>query len=101
MYHVDPDVMSFMVAVLMSCVTAFISIAKKITRKRKPYSKLWLSNEIAMCALAFMFAIEMHPHIAVLLPAWITKPVFVALCVHMSSKLIIILEEKARSTLLK
>lgn len=95
MYHVDPDVMSFMVAVFMSCVTAFISIAKKVLNKRKPISKLWLGNEVAMCLLAFLIAMEMFPHIAVVLPAFITKPVFIAICVHMSSRLIIMLEERA------
>ena len=95
MHHVDPDVMSFMVAVLMSCVTAFVSIVKKVMRKRKPLSKLWLSNEVAMCLLAFLAAMEMFPHIAVVLPAFITKPVFLAICVHMSSRLVIMLEEKA------
>lgn len=95
MYHVDPDVMSFMVAVLMSCVTAFISIAKKVIRRRKPISKLWLSNEVAMCLLAFMVAMEMFPHISIVLPAFITQPIFLAICVHMSSRLIIMLEERA------
>ena len=95
MYHVDPDMLSFMVAILMSCVTAFISIVKKVIGKRKPVSKMWLTNEIAMCILAFMLALEMYPHISVVLPAFITKPVFLAICVHMSSRLIIMLEERA------
>ena len=95
MLHVDPDVMSFMVAVLMSCVTAFVSIVKKVMRKRKPISKLWLSHEIALCILAFLIAMEMFPHISIVLPAFITKPVFLAICVHMSSRLIIMLEERA------
>lgn len=95
MYHVDPDMLSFMVAILMSCVTAFISIVKKVIGKRKPVPKLWLINEIAMCILAFMLALEMYPHISVVLPAFITKPVFLAICVHMSSRLIIMLEERA------
>lgn len=101
MYHVDPDAMSFMVAVLMSCVTAFVSIVKKVMRKRKPLSKLWLSNEIAMCLLAFLFAWEMYPHFKVVLPTFITQSIFVAICVHMSSRLIQILEEIARSSLSK
>ena len=95
MYHVDPDMLSFMVAILMSCVTAFISIVKKVIGKRKPVSKLWLTNEIAMCILASMLALEMYPHISVVLPAFITKPVFLAICVHMSSRLIIMLEDRA------
>lgn len=95
MYHVDPDMLSFMVAILMSCVTAFISTVKKVIDKRKPVSKLWLINEIAMCILAFMLALEMYPHISVVLPTFITKPVFLAICVHMSSRLIIMLEERA------
>ena len=99
MHHVDPDVMSFMVAVLMSCVTAFISIAKKVIRRRKPISKLWLSNEVAMCLLAFLIAMEMFPHIAVVLPAFITKPVFLAICVHMSSRLVMYLEERVTNAL--
>lgn len=95
MYHVEPDVVSFMVAIFMSCVTAFVSIVKKVMGKRKGFSKLWLSREIAMCLLAFLIAMEMFPHISVLLPAIITKPIFLAICVHMSSRLIIMLEEKA------
>lgn len=94
MYHVDPDLMSFMVAILMSCVTAFISIAKKVIRKRKPTSNLWLWHEMAMCLLAFLLAMEIYPHMSAVLPAFITKPVFMALCVHMSSRLVILLEEK-------
>ena len=94
MYHVDPDLMSFMVAILMSCVTAYVSIAKKVIRKRKPMSNLWLWNEMAMCLLAFLLAMEIYPHISAVLPAFITKPVFMALCVHMSSRLVILLEEK-------
>lgn len=95
MLHVDPDVLSFMVAVLMSCVTAFVSIAKKVMRKRKPIPKLWYWYEIATCFLAFLLAMEMYPHIASVLPAFMTRPVFLAICVHMSSRLIILLEERA------
>lgn len=101
MYHVDPDAMSFMVAVLMSCVTAFVSIVKKVMRKRKPLSKLWLSNEVAMCLLAFLFAWEMYPHFKPVLPTFITQGIFVAICVHMSSRLIQILEERTISSLSK
>lgn len=99
MYHVDPDVMSFMVAVLMSCITAFISIVKKVFKKRKPISKLWLSSEVATCALAFMVALELYPHLATLMPAFMTKPIFVATCVHMSSRLILLLEDRATKAL--
>ena len=95
MYHVDADLMSFMVAVLMSCITAFVSIVKKVLRKLKPISKLWLSNEMAMCLLAFLIAYEMFPHLVAVLPAFITKPIFLATCVHMSSRLVIMLEERA------
>ena len=95
MYHVDPDVMSFMVAVFMSCVTAFVSIVKKVLRKRKTISKLWLSHEIAMCLLAFLLAMEIYPSLTPVLPAFVTKPVFLAICVHMSSRLIMMLEERA------
>ena len=95
MHHVDPDVMSFMVAALMSCITSFISIVKKVTKKRKPLSKLWLTSEAASCALAFLVALEMYPHLAILMPAFMTKPIFVATCVHMSSRLILMLEDRA------
>lgn len=94
MYHVDPDVLSFMVAVLMSCVTAFVSIAKKVMRKRKPISKLWLSYEMGLCVIAFLFAYEVFPFMTELLPPFITKPVFLAICVHMSSRFIQMLEER-------
>lgn len=99
MYHVDPDLMSFMVAILMSCITAFVSITKKVMRKRKPVTKLWLTNEAAMCLLAFLFAMEMYPYLTSVLPSFITKPVFLAICVHMSSRLIQILEERSTQVL--
>lgn len=95
MYHVDPDVMSFMVAVFMSCVTAFVSIVKKVLKKRKAISKLWLSHEISMCLLAFLLAMEIYPSLTPVLPTFVTKPVFLAICVHMSSRLIMMLEERA------
>lgn len=94
MYHVDPDALSFMVAILMSLVTTYVSIVKKVMSKKSKISKLWLSNEIMMCFLAFLIALEIYPHIAKLLPEFITKPVFAATCVHMSSRLVIYLEEK-------
>lgn len=94
MYHVDPDVMSFMVAVFMSCVTAFISIVKKVLKKRKSISKLWLSHEIGMCLLAFLLAMEIYPSLTPVLPAFITKPVFLAICVHMGSRIVMMLEER-------
>lgn len=95
MYHVDPEVMSFMVAVLMACITAYISIVKKVLRKRKPISKLWLSNEIMVCLLTLMVSLQIYPSISELLPAFVTKAVFASVCVHMGSRLIIMLEERA------
>ena len=94
MYHVDPDALSFMVAILMSLVTAYVSIVKKVMNKKSKISRLWVSNEIMMCFLAFLVALEIYPHIAKLLPEFITKPIFAATCVHMSSRLVMYLEEK-------
>lgn len=99
MNHVDPDVLSFMVAVLMSCVTAYVSIVHKVLSKRGTISKLWVSHEIMMCLLAFLFALELYPKISTLLPAFITKAVFAATCVHMSSRLIMYLEERVTNAL--
>ena len=99
MNHVDPDVLSFMVAVLMSCVTAYVSIVRKVLRKRGTISKLWVSHEIMMCLLAFLFALELYPQISTLLPAFITKAVFAATCVNMSSRLVMYLEERVASAL--
>ena len=95
MHHVDPDVMSFMVAVLMSCITAFISIVKKVMKKRKPISKLWFSYEMGLCLIAFLFALEIYPFMSDLLPPFVTKPVFAAVCVHMSSRFILMLDDRA------
>ena len=94
MYHVDPDALSFMVSILMSLVTAYVSIVKKVMNKKSKISRLSVSNEIMMCFLAFLIALEIYPHIAKLLPEFITKPVFAATYVHMSSRLVIYLEEK-------
>lgn len=99
MYHVDPDVLSFMVAILMSCVTAYVSIVRKVMRKRSKISKLWLSNEVMMCLLAFLLALEIYPHLADLLPAFMTKAVFASTCVHMSSRLVMFLEERVSKAL--
>lgn len=95
----DQEVISFMVAILMSCVTAYVSIVRKVMRKRGKITKLWLSSEVMMCLLAFLIALELYPHLASLMPAFMTKAIFASTCVHMSSRLVMFLEERVNRAL--
>ena len=95
----DQEIISFMVAILMSCVTAYVSIVRKVMRKRGRITKLWLSSEVMMCLLAFLIALELYPHLASLMPAFMTKAIFASTCVHMSSRLVMFLEERVNRAL--
>lgn len=95
----DQEIISFMVAILMSCVTAYVSIVRKVMRKRGRITKLWLSSEVMMCLLAFLIALEVYPYLASLMPAFMTKAIFASTCVHMSSRLVMFLEERVNRAL--
>lgn len=95
----DQELISFMVAILMSCVTAYVSIVRKVMNKRGKFTKLWLSSEIMMCLLAFLIALELYPHLVSLMPAFMTKAIFASTCVHMSSRLVMFLEDRVSRAL--
>ena len=95
----DQEIISFMVAILMSCVTAYVSIVRKVMRKRGKITKLWLSSEVMICLLSFLIALELYPHLASLMPAFMTKAIFASTCVHMSSRLVMFLEERVNRVL--
>ena len=91
-----PDVMAHVITILLGCVAAFVSIGRKIDRSRTKFSWLWLSTEIGSCILAGFIGYESYPSIQnVPLLTWMTKSVFVLLCVYSGSKLVLYLEEKA------
>jgi FtsH-binding integral membrane protein len=94
MFHVDPDAWATIVAVLIVCISIFVSIARKLQRKRKKAPLLWYTVEIGTSLLAALMAYEMHPHMTAILPGWMTQAVFMGVCVHMGSRLIQKLEDK-------
>ena len=92
----QPDVLAHVIAILIGCVAAFVSIGRKITRSRTKFSRLWLSTEIGSCILAGYIGYESYPSIqSVSLLSWMPQSVFVILCVYSGSRLVTLLEERA------
>ena len=92
----QPDVMANVITILLGCVAAIVSIARKIDRSRTQFSWLWLSTEIGSSILAGYICYESYPSIqAVSMLSWMPRSVFVILCVYSGSRLVIHLEEKA------
>ena len=93
----QPDVMANVITILLGCVAAFVSIGRKIDRSRTKLSWLWLSTEIGSCILAGFIGYESYPSIqAVSMLSWMPKSVFTVLSVYSGSRLVILLEERAK-----
>lgn len=97
----QPDVMADVVAILVACVAAFVSIGNKILKNRgKKISGLWLGTEIGACILAFYIGKETYPLLKDL-PYFnfISENLFTVLCVYSSSKIILIMENRSSKAL--
>lgn len=97
----EPDVVANVVAVLIGCVAAFVSIGKKMLDKRRSFSKLWLGTEVGSSIIAGYIGYEIHPVLVQVVPAasWMPKTVFVVLCIYSGSRLVLAMEKKATDSI--
>lgn len=93
MFHVDPDAWATVIAVLVICISIFASITGKLRKRRSPADLLWYSSELSMAILAAILAWDMHPYLP--LPEFMTRIVFTAVAVHVSTRFVQYLGENA------
>lgn len=93
MFHVDPDAWATLIAVLVVCISIFASLTSKLRKRRSPADLLWYASELSMAILAALLAWDMHPYLP--LPEFMTRTVFTAIAVHVSTRFIQYLGENA------
>ena len=77
---------SFFGAMVISAVSAAISIAQRMLRGY-PTSALWLFSESMSAILAGYLAWDIYPHVADSLPAWVSQPLVIAASAHFGGRL--------------
>lgn len=83
---------SFFGAMVISAVSAAISIAQRMLRGY-PTSALWLFSESMSAILAGYLAWDIYPHVADSLPAWVSQPLVIAASAHFGGRLFQTLEK--------
>ena len=83
---------SFFGAMVVSAVSAAISIAQRMLRGY-PTSALWLFSESMSAILAGYLAWDIYPHVADSLPAWVSQPLVIAASAHFGGRLFQTLEK--------
>lgn len=83
---------SFFGAIVISAVSAAISIAQRMLRGY-PTSALWLFSESMSAILAGYLAWDIYPHVADSLPAWVSQPLVIAASAHFGGRLFQTLEK--------
>ena len=83
----QPDLLALVSALLISTVSAFVSISQRITRGH-PASVLWVISEFSAALLAGYLTYDAYPVLDPHLPDWMTPLMAVALAAHMGGRLI-------------
>ena len=83
---------SFFGAIVISAVSAAISIAQRMLRGY-PTSALWLFSESMSAILAGYLAWDIYLHVADFLPAWVSQPLVIAASAHFGGRLFQTLEK--------
>ena len=83
---------SFFGAMVISAVSAAISIAQRMLRGY-PTSALWLFSESMSAILAGYLAWDIYPHVAASLPTWVSQPLVIAASAHFGGRMFQTLEK--------
>lgn len=91
-WHQQPDFWNILSALIISTVSGFVSIARRIL-KGQPAKPLWVISEFLMAILCGYLVYQAYPQWQPTLPEWITLPVAVAAAAHFGGKMFQIFEE--------
>jgi len=79
--NTPPDLWGILAALLISTVSGFISIGRRIVRGH-PATFIWVITEFLTAILCGYLMYEAYPHFAHNLPDWLNLPVAIALAAH-------------------
>lgn len=77
----QPESLGLLVAVVISIVSGFISIARRIVLGH-PATLLWIITEFMTAILCGYLMYQAYPKLIHILPEWFTPPIAIALAAH-------------------
>lgn len=80
-----PDIWGLVTALIISTVSGFISIARRIL-DGAPASCLWIISEFLTAILCGYLMYHVYPTIQSSLPEWFTLPVAIAIAAHIGGR---------------
>lgn len=81
----NPDLWGLVGALIVSTISAFISIAQRVVRGHKA-SALWVISEFMAAILCGYIMFDTYPILQSQLPEWATLPMLVALAAHIGGR---------------
>ena len=81
----DPDVISAIVAALVTLISGLIAIASRLGAGQK-FSWLWFGAQLGGAMLAGYLMWDVYPYLT-FLPAWCTKPLMMSIAAHYGGKI--------------
>lgn len=81
----NPDLWGLIGALIISTISAFISIAQRVVRGHKA-SVLWVTSEFMAAILCGYIMFDSYPVLQPQLPDWATLPMLVALAAHIGGR---------------
>lgn len=73
----SPDFVSLIGAIVISLISGFISLSRRIL-KGHPVSALWVISELSAAILCGYLMFYSYPHLQDHLPEWVTLPVAIS-----------------------
>lgn len=81
----QPDILSLLATLIISVVSGFISISRRILNGH-PSSILWIISEFLTAILCGYLMYQVYPTIEASLPNWFTMPVAIAIAAHVGGR---------------
>ena len=86
LFPVPPDFLEFLAAIVISVVSAFISISRRLINGHT-FSVLWVISEFLTAILCGYLMYDSYDNINAMFPDWITLPVAVAISAHSGGRI--------------
>lgn len=87
------DIWSLLSALLISLISGFISISRRILRGY-PYTALWIVSEFITAVFCGYLMYQVYPTIQSILPEWFIQPLAVATAAHIGGRVFQEMEQR-------
>lgn len=82
----QPDIFGLLAMLIISIVSGFISISRRILNGHPP-SVLWIISEFSTAILCGYLMFQVYPTIESVVPNWFTMPVAIAVAAHVGGRI--------------